>query len=107
MNEVLLVLGMALVTFAVRYPVMVLVGRLPLPEGLFRALKFVPPAVLAAIVVPGMLMPEGTIDVSPTNAYLVAGIVAGVVAWRSKNVLITIVIGMALFLLLRLVIFVP
>lgn len=107
MNEVLLVLGMALVTFAVRYPVMVLVGRLPLPEGLFRALKFVPPAVLAAIVVPGMLMPEGTINVSPTNAYLVAGIVAGVVAWRSKNVLITIVIGMALFLLLRLVIFVP
>ncbi|MFN8529528.1 MAG: AzlD domain-containing protein [Anaerolineae bacterium] len=107
MNEVLLVLGMALVTFAVRYPVMLLVGRLPLPEGLFRALKFVPPAVLAAIIVPGMLMPEGTIDVSPTNAYLVAGIVAGVVAWRSKNVLITIVIGMALFLLLRLVIFVP
>ncbi|MDX2163781.1 MAG: AzlD domain-containing protein [bacterium] len=105
MTELLLVVGMALVTFAVRYPVMVLVGRLPLPESLFRALRYVPPAVLAAIIVPGIVMPAGRIDLSPTNTYLVAGVAAGLVAWRTKNILLTIVIGMGLFLFLRLVVF--
>ncbi len=104
MNEFLLVLGMAAVTFAVRYPVLALVGKLPMPQGVFRALKYVPGAVLAAIIVPGILMPEGAIDISPTNTYLIAGIASGLVAWRTKNVLLTIVFGMALFLILRFVI---
>jgi branched-subunit amino acid transport protein len=105
MNELLLILGMALATFAVRYPVMVLVGKIPLPQSVFRALRYVPTAVLAAIIVPAVLMPngDGRIDLSPSNAYLIAGIAAAVVAWRTKNVLVTIVIGMGLFLFIRLV----
>ncbi len=102
MNEFILIAGMALVTFAVRYPVLVLVGKIPLPGRVFRALRYVPPAVLSAIIVPAVLMPDGaTIDFSPTNSYLVAGIIAGLIAWRTKNLLLTIVIGMALFLLMR------
>jgi branched-subunit amino acid transport protein len=101
-NELLLVAGMAIVTFAVRYPVMLLVGRLPMPDRLFRALRYVPPAVLAAIIVPGVLMPDGsTIDAAPTNSYLVAGIVSAIVAWRTRNLLLTIVLGMAFFLMYR------
>ena len=74
MNEVRLIVGMALVTFAVRYPVLVLVGKIPLPDRVFRALRYVPPAVLAAIIVPAVLMPDNkTIDFSPSNSYLVAG----------------------------------
>ena len=42
--------GMALVTFMIRYPVLAFLGKIPLPEPLFRALKYVPPAVLTAIV---------------------------------------------------------
>lgn len=94
MDEALLIAGMALVTFAVRYPVLALLGRIPLPEPVFRALKYVPPAVLAAIVLPAILMPAGDIDVRPTNDYLVAGIIAGLVAWRTRSVLLTIVFGM-------------
>jgi branched-subunit amino acid transport protein len=102
MSEVLLVGGMAFVTFLVRYPVLLLVTRIPLPDRVFRALRYVPPAVLAAIVVPAILMPDGvTVDVSPTNAYLVAGIVSALIAWRTKNLLLTIVLGMLAFLLLR------
>lgn len=99
MNELLLVAGMAAVTFAIRYPVLVLVGRIPLPEAVFRALRYVPPAVLTAIIVPAVLMPKGTVDVSPTNAYLVAGIVSALVAWRTKSLLLTIIIGMAVMLI--------
>jgi branched-subunit amino acid transport protein len=102
MNEVILIGGMALVTFAVRYPVMALLSRFQLPDAMSRTLKFVPPAVLAAIIVPEMLLNDtGRLSITYTNAALIAGIIAGLVAWRTKNMLATIVIGMGIFLAWR------
>jgi branched-subunit amino acid transport protein len=53
--------------------------------------------------VPSVLIPPNSdrIDLSPTNSYLVAGIVSTLIAWRTKNLLLTIVLGMAVFLLWR------
>lgn len=99
MNEALLIGGMALVTFGVRYPVLAILGRVDLPDGVFRALRFVPPAVLTAIIIPEMFMREGTFSFSPANPYLIGGIAAALIAWRSKNLLLTILTGMAIFLL--------
>jgi branched-subunit amino acid transport protein len=94
-NEALFIIGMALVTIAVRYPVLALVGKIPLPDSILRALKYVPPAVLTAIIVPAMVFtPDGSLDLRLTNSYLVAGIVAAIIAWRSKNLLLTIILGM-------------
>ncbi|KAA3648348.1 MAG: AzlD domain-containing protein [Chloroflexi bacterium] len=94
MNEWLTIFGMMLVTFGVRYPVLALVGKIPLPDPIFRSLKYVPPAVLTAIIVPEILLTDGRIDLAFNNAPLFAGILAGLVAWRSKNLLLTIVLGM-------------
>lgn len=102
MNEFIMVAGMALVTFAVRYPVMMLVGKIPLPDRVFRALRYVSPAVLAAIIAPAVLMPDGqTLELTPGNSYLVAAVIAALIAWRTKNLLLTIVIGMGVFLVLH------
>ena len=102
MNELIMVAGMALVTFAVRYPVMMLVGKIPLPDRVFRALRYVSPAVLAAIIAPAVLMPDGqTLELTPSNSYLVAAVIAALIAWRTKNLLLTIVIGMGVFLVLH------
>lgn len=101
MNDLLIVSGMALVTFLIRYPLLVLVGRISLPESVRRALRYVPLAVLAAIIAPAIVMPEGTIDLSPSSAPLIASLIAIVVAWRTKNLLLTIVIGMAALLIWR------
>lgn len=101
MNEVLLIAGMALVTFAVRYPVMAFVGRIPLPLGVIRALRYVPVAVLTAIIVPAALMPAGTVDIRMSNAYLYSSIAALLIAWRTKNLLLTITFGMTFFLVWR------
>jgi len=102
MNELILIAGMALVTFIIRYPVLVLVSKIPLPDRIFRALRYVPPAVLMAIIVPSLLIPDSkAIDLSLRNSYLVAGIVAVIIAWRGKNLLLTIVLGMAFFLTYR------
>ena len=97
-QEAIIILGMALVTFAVRYPVLALVGRMSLPEPVLRALKYVPPAVLTAIVVPAVLLPEGELAVRLDNAYLIGAIVAVIIAWRTRSLLWTILIGMAIFL---------
>ena len=98
MNEVAVIAGMALVALAVRYPLLVLLGRIPRPEPLFRALKYVPPAVLTAIIVPAVLFKYNQVTIGPTNDYLVAGLISVVVAWRSKHLLLTIIVGMLVFL---------
>jgi branched-subunit amino acid transport protein len=101
MNEVVLIIGMALVTIAVRYPVLALVGKLSLPESVFRALRYVPPAVLAAIILPEMFYREGQLQIALTNAPLIAGIITFAIAWFSKNILLTIIGGMVVLLALK------
>lgn len=101
MNEFLLILGMMVVTFSVRYPVMAIVGRIQLPERVFRALRYVPVAVLTAIIVPELFIRDGHFAITIANAYLVGGMVSIIVAWRFHNLLLTIIIGMGTFLLWR------
>lgn len=95
-QEIVTVAGMTLVTFGVRYPVLALVSRMTLPEWLGGALRFVPPAVLTAIIVPSLLVDgEHGIWLSPGNSYLVAGLVAIGVALSGRGVLVTLAAGMA------------
>ncbi|MCX6044403.1 MAG: AzlD domain-containing protein [Chloroflexi bacterium] len=101
-RELILIIGMALVTFLVRYPILVLVTRIPLPATILNAMRYIPPAVLTAIIVPAILIPDGkTLDLHVQNSYLIASIVAALVAWRSKNLLLTIGLGMATLWLWR------
>lgn len=98
MNEVYLIVGMALVTFAIRYSMFLVAGRFEFPAGLVNALRYVPPAVLTAIIVPAVLIPTGEgVNLSYTNAYLVGALAAFGISWFSQNLLLTIVLGMAAF----------
>jgi branched-subunit amino acid transport protein len=90
-------------TFGMRFIFIYLLGRFEFPETLRRALQFVPPAVLSAIVVPELLVRSGQIDLSPSNFRLLAGAVAVLVAWRTKNTLLTILGGMLVLVLLELI----
>ena len=99
MNELLLICGMALVTFAVRYLAYAVSERLEFSTHLVKFLRYVPPAILAAIVVPSVLIPTGTaVNLSYTNARLVGAIVTLSYGWFSQNLLLTIVLGMLSFL---------
>lgn len=90
-----------LLTFGQRLSFIVLWERMHMPRGLRRALRFVPVTVLVALIVPDVFMREGELYVSLENARLLAGIVAAVVAWRTRNVLATIVVGMVALVLLQ------
>ena len=96
-----IIIGMTVVTYGARLSVIVLLGQNGLPQGMSRALRFVPPAVLAAIVFPALLAPDGPLDLSPGNDRLLAGIVAALVAWRSRNILLTIAVGLVLLWILQ------
>jgi branched-subunit amino acid transport protein len=97
-QEVILIGGMALVTFGIRYSMFAVAGRMTFPARLEKSLRYVPPAVLTAIIVPAVLIPTGDeVMVSYTNPYLVAALIAFAVGWFSKNLLLTIVLGMIAF----------
>jgi branched-subunit amino acid transport protein len=85
--------AMGLVTLALRASFLVLQDRVALPAGVQRALKYVPPAILAAIVAPALLAP-GPTSLGPVDARLPAAVVATIVAWRTRSVLATLTVGM-------------
>lgn len=101
MNEWWLIGGMMAVTFGVRYPVLALLSRWQMPASVYRALEFVPVAVLSAIIVPLVLAPEGELSIAVNNPQLLAAVFAITVAAVTRRLLPTIVLGMLLFLALR------
>lgn len=101
MNEFWLIFGMFVVTFGVRYSTLSLVGKVPMPNYAIRALRFVPVAVLTAIIVPEMFIRDGSYLVSYTNPYLVGGIIAILISGWSKNLLVTIGGGLIVFFAYR------
>jgi branched-subunit amino acid transport protein len=91
-------LGGAL-TFGMRMSFIYLFGHFEIPAMVKRALRFVPPAVLSAIIAPALFMPHNALELSLNNYRLMAGVVAIIVAWRTKNSLLTILTGMTALLL--------
>lgn len=76
MNEVLLIFGMMIATFSIRYVMFGASSRVKLSPGLLRALRYVPPVVLSAIVVPEVLLSSGELSIGWMNARLVGAIAA-------------------------------
>ena len=103
-NEFFLILGMMLVTFGTRYPIMALLSKRPLPEQFKLALEYVPPAVLVAIIVPEVFAPNGDLFLSLSNSALAASLAAVLISLRTKNLLLTIVGGMGVFWIIGLLV---
>ena len=96
MTLILTILGMGIITYAIRLSFIVMGDRLQLTAVSHRALKYVPTAVLSAIILPEILQPNGALDLSLDNPRLLSGLVAALIAWRTGNILWTIGAGMAL-----------
>jgi branched-subunit amino acid transport protein len=91
----LTILGMGLITYTLRASVIAILGRYEMSPMMRRALRFVPIAVLSAIIVTEVLAPQGALHVTLANPRLPAAALAAVVAWRTKHVFATIGVGMA------------
>lgn len=85
-------------TYAMRASFLAFAHRLvDVPPGIQRLLRQIPPAALASIVLPALVRPEGTFDVMQPR--LLAGVVAALVAWRTRNIALTLVVGLGIVML--------
>jgi branched-subunit amino acid transport protein len=101
MNIWLVIIIGGLITYAIRLSFIVVFGKMQIPPLVSRALRFIPPAVLTAIIFPEVLMPSGKPEITFTNARLLAAVLAGLVAWRTRNAVLTILAGMIALLVLQ------
>ncbi len=96
-----IIFAAGLITYLIRLSFILALERLKLPDWFSRGLRFVPPAVLSAILVPGLADWNGQINLSWNNLQILAGIAAGLVAWRTRNVVFTLAAGLACFMILN------
>lgn len=96
------ILAIGVVTYGIRFSFIGLFGRVDtVPLRVQRALRYVPAAVLAALVFPALVTVQPTVVETLTHDRLLAGVIAGAVAWRTENVFATIAVGMGALWLLR------
>jgi branched chain amino acid efflux pump len=102
MNIWLVMLFGGLITFSIRFSFIYLFGRFHIPETMRKALHYVPPAVLSAIIFPELFLQNQQLDISLSNHRLLAGVIAIITAYLTKNTLVTILVGMLALALLQL-----
>lgn len=95
MNLWFTVLLAGLLTFLIRYSFIGTAGGYTPPAWFRGMMRFVPIAALTALIWPDLLMVDEAAHLSLSNPRLIAGVVAGIVAWRSGNIFLTIGVGMA------------
>jgi branched-subunit amino acid transport protein len=97
----LTILGMSLVTYLPRLlPVMFLSSR-PLPSFLTSWLRYVPVSVMAAMVLPSLVVRDQAIAIRQDNLFLWAAFPTLLVAWKSKSLFGAVIVGMAVIALMR------
>jgi len=100
MSPWIVIIGVSVITFVLRASFILFANPQKFPHGFRRALLFVPPAVLAAIVAPGLAMPAGTLDFTFGNPRWIAGLLAIAATTRFRHPLVPVVVGLpALWLL--------
>ena len=96
-----IILGMFLVTYGTRFIVLKYFSTKKMHDVLKSALNYVPPVVLTAIIIPTVLFQNDYIFFNLKNNALIAGILTSIIAVKTKHLLSTIVLGMAIFWILK------
>ena len=98
MKTYLIIAGMALVTFSIRYLMFAVAHRFTFPDWFAELLRFVPPAVLATMILPSVLIPQGTeVVVGIGSPHLIGAGVSFLVGVKTRNLLAVIITGMTVF----------
>lgn len=105
-DQLLLILGMALVTYIPRAAPLLLLSSRQLNPRLMRWLEMVPPAVLAALLAPEILLRAGedggkSLFFSPDNMFLLTSLPTFITGWLTNNFFATIAVGMGTLAFLR------
>lgn len=96
-----LITEIAILTFFTRFAFAVLIRKIKISEKWDRWIIHIPIAVFTTIIVPSLLAPTGKLELSVQNEYLIAGMVTFLVAYKTKNLAGTVIIGISVICLLR------
>lgn len=96
-----IIMAMAAVTFFTRFASLILLHHTGIPAWFEKWLKHVPVGILTALIMPSILVQQGQINLSLHNHYLVAGIIAAIVAYKSRSAILTMGLGMGAMFMLR------
>lgn len=101
MSAWIAIVFVSVVTFLLRASFILFADPQRFPHRFRQALTFVAPAVLAAIVVPGLLIAEGRVDTTLANPRWIAGAVAIVATILTRSAVAAIASGMAALWMLQ------
>jgi branched-subunit amino acid transport protein len=95
------IVGMAVVTYLTRAPLLLVLARRPLPPRLRLWLRLIPLAVLPALAVPLVIVEHGRLVLAAAHPPLWGAVVVlALAAWRA-NLLVTVAAGVGVVALLR------
>lgn len=89
-------------SYLIRLSFIGILGTRTVPSWAQAPLRYVAPAVFAALVFPAVLLPEGTLEVMPrANPRLLAAVLAALTAWLTKSIGAAMVVGLAALWILQ------
>lgn len=97
----ILILGLALGTYLLRFVPVAVMSRVRPPEWARDWLGLVPGAVLAASLAESLFIRDDELALTWTNLHLLAAVPVLLVAWRTRSVILTMLSGMAAYALLQ------
>ena len=95
MSNVAVIFVIGAGTYLLRLSFIGIVGDRVMPNWALVPLRFVAPAVLAALIAPAVLLKDGALDLSPaSNPRAIAALVALLLAWKTRSVPLVIAAGL-------------
>ena len=98
----LVIIGLMLLTQLMRSSFLLFGDRFPLPERVQHGLRYAPVCALIALITPELFIAQGALDLSISNPKLIAGIAAAAIILVTRSMIATIVLGMLVFTVFRL-----
>lgn len=86
-------LGMGAVTYLPRLIPLAVLSQAALPDRLMRWLRYLPPAILSALILPGAVTSGGAMDLTPANPSVWALLLSFAVAVKTRSLILTMVVG--------------
>ena len=101
-NMLLVTVGMVLATFVTRAGLLLVGQRFRLSPRVEAALRFAPVCALAVLIVPEVVLQEGTVNLSLGNPRMVAALAATAFLLWKRSMVGCIVVGMLVITAFRL-----
>lgn len=93
-QQLQLILGMAIVTFIPRVLPMLVLSNRSVPDKISKWMSFIPVSIFAALIFSDIFFWEGQFTVDPIhNIKLIPSVIVFFVAYKTKNLLWSMVLG--------------